>query len=307
MLAVVFLFAHAPPERYDDAMSFESTQSYTKLESEAQLHNPEYVHPIVAQAAIEARKLKKKDAIDPNEFKDLYGELSVVHDLDMIQKLKKSPDFIQNSAAHAWADVFEAVFYQHVEQSNWLGEEVHTILPSEFDDFINKIDVMARADSSPSALPFVGVGVDVTFGTTKIAQKITGIFNEIEKGRLGTMRYFVDPEVDDYKGPITKVPHLVVGVERVHIIELARQWMNGENKALAQNPIQLVILKQIMEQLKAYRGHAKKMGQSEIAAIYSADIDAFEPVLQERRKMDIRNYENDHIRMALSHEIFVRK
>jgi hypothetical protein len=83
--------------------------------------------------------------------------------------------------------------------------------------------------------------------------------------------------------------------------------MNGEKKALAENPIQLVVLQQIMEQLKAFRDYSEKIGRHDLAEIYAADMAVFATVLRDRRKMDIRNYENDHVATALAQELSSRK
>ncbi len=279
-------------------MSFESPTFRPKLVSESESRNPEYIHPVVAQAALEANKIKKADAIDPRLFVSVYGEHAIERDLKYVEERKRGFDS-EDSAHKKWASVLEVVFYQHAEQSNWLGENTHTILASEVDDIANGIDVAVRLNESDRAFPYLGMGIDVTYGTTKIREKVKNIFDEIDKGQLGKMHYFMDPEFDQFKGELSKIPHLVVGVERSHIIELSRQWLDGEKKALANNPIQLVILREIMKQLKLFRRYAKDIGRKDIADIYSADIEVFEPVLRDKQKMDIRNYENDRVVSAL--------
>lgn len=284
-------------------MKFESAD----FAAEAALRSPEYLHPLVAQAAIEARKLKEKEAIDPRAFIDVYGEDAVARDLKYVAERKKLFDK-ETSVQKQWADVFEAVFYQHAEQSNWLGEDAHTILASEYDDIANGMDVAVRINNDTNSFPYVGMGIDVTFGSTSVSKKISRLFSEIESGKLGKMRYFMDPDFDDrFKGELSKMPHIVVGVERSHVIELSRQWLNGEKRALAENPIQLVVLQQIMEQLKTFRDFATKIGKHDLADVYAADMAVFAPVLRERRKMDIRNYENDTVARALSQELAARK
>lgn len=283
-------------------MKFESAE----FAAEAALRNPEYLHPLVAQAAIEARKLKEREAIDPNQFISVYGESAVLRDLKYVREMKKLFD-VGSQVQKKWADVFEAVFYE-AEQANWLGDDAHTILASEYDDIKNGIDVAVRMADSSRAFPYIGMGIDVTFGSTSVERKMKRLFDEIGKGNLGTMRYFMDTEFDDrFKGELSKIAHIVVGVERSHVIELARQWMNGEKKALENNPIQLVILQQIMEQLTTFRDYAHKIGKHELAEVYAADMAVFAPVLRDKRRMDTRNYENDHVAAALSLELAARK
>lgn len=282
-------------------MNFNSIEKIT----DRSFQSREYLHPIVAQAAIEAEKLKKEAAIDPNQFIGVYGEHAVAKDLKYVEERKKQFSN-EDSVEKKWASVLEAIFYQHAEQSNWLGDNAHTILASEFDDIAHGIDVAVRVGDSERPFPYLGIGIDVTYGTTKMTKKINNIFDELDKGELGKMHYFMDPEFDQFKGELSRIPHLVVGVERSHIIELSRQWLENEKHALAENPIQLVLLREMMKQLKMFRSYAKSIGRKDIAEIYSADIDVFEPVLRDRQKMDIRNYESDRVVDALSGALTLR-
>jgi hypothetical protein len=283
-------------------MRFESPDFHAQLSSESLARNHEYIHPLVAQAAIEAEKVRRAEAIDPKLFVSVYGEHAVARDLKYVQERKRGYS-AEDSVAKKWASVLEIIFYQHAELSNWLGENTHTILAAEVDDIANGIDVAVRMNDSDRAFPYLGMGIDVTYGTMKMREKVKNIFQEIDEGQLGKMHYFMDPEFDQFKGELSKIPHLVVGVERNHIIELSRQWLNGEKRALADNPIQLVILQEIMKQLKLLRQYARKTGKKDLVEIYTADIDVFEPVLRDRQTMDIRNYENDRVVNMLSDEL----
>lgn len=287
--------------RYDEPMSKQHEMSNLGYSG-----NPEYLHPSIENALSRALKIKAEDAIDPNLFVDVYTEDAVARDLKYVEDMKKL--FSQeNLVQKKYSDVFEAIIYQHVSQSNWLGEDAHTILVSEYDDIANGMDVAVRVDNTSNTFPYLGMGVDVTFGTTGVSKKMSRIFNEIDSGRLGKIRYFMDPEFDDrFKGELSKIPHLVVGVKRDHVQELATDWMNKPPRVFADNPIQLVILQQIMEQLKVFRDYATKIGKHDLADVYAADMAVFAPILRDRRKMDIRNYENDPVAKALAEELSAR-
>jgi hypothetical protein len=117
------------------------------------LLSSEYLHPLVAEAAVEARKLKAEEAIDPKLFTDVYGANAVERDLRYVREMKKLFDK-ETTVQKQWADVFEAVFYQHAELSNWLGDDAHTIMASEYDDIKNGMDV---AVGGPGARNFSGM------------------------------------------------------------------------------------------------------------------------------------------------------
>lgn len=274
------------------------------------LNNPEYLHPLIAEAVTKAREIKEKDAIKTKPFEDpnVYGLEAVLRDNEFVQSMKEK--FAPEDEAHKkYADVFEAIFYKQAEMSNWLGENIHTILTSPFDDIKNGIDVIIRLNESLRPFPYVGMGIDVTFGRTNIKKKLDRVFEEIKDGKLGTMRYFMDPDYAPFKGSLSGIPHIIVGVERRHVVELAGQWLRGEKQKLGDNPIQLVILEQIMAQLKAFRDYAESLGKPDIVEIFDADISVFAPVLLEKEKMglDTSDYENDPVMGEIIHGIEMRK
>lgn len=280
--------------------------SNTEWEAQKSQESELYLDPSVKTAEEMTRKISE-DAIDPRLFIDIYGADAVARDLNHVEELKKL--FSKgNQVQKIYASFLERMIYHHGAQSFWLGEDVETILVAEYDDFVNGIDLALRINNSTSAFPYLGVGIDVTFGTTGMEKKISRIFNEIESGRLGKIRYFMDPNEDSrFKGELSKIPHLVLGVERRHVVELAQQYLHKSPREFAENPIQLVILKQMMEQFKVFRDYAERIGKHDIAEIYTADMAVFAPVLRDRRRMDIRNYENDHVAAALSQELSARK
>jgi hypothetical protein len=283
-------------------MKFENPE----FAAQRSLNSPEYLHPLIAEAAIKAREVKKAEAIDPTIFESVYGRDAVARDLEYVRSMKTK--FGSEDEVHKkYADVFEAVFYENAEMSNWLGENTHTIMTSEFDDIKNGMDVLVRLNDSARAFPYVGMGIDVTFGRNSVEKKMTRVFGEIEKGQLGTVRYFMDPGYAQFKGELSSMPHIIVGVERRHVIELAGQWLREEKRKLGENPIQLVVLEQIMAQLKAYRDYAEGLGRYDLAEIYDADISVFAPVLREKRGMDISDYKDDPVIAELTRALEARK
>ena len=168
---------------------------------------------------------------------------------------------------------------------------------------------MVRLNESPRAFPYVGMGIDVTFGCTNIEKKLDRVFKEIEEGKLGTVRYFTDPDYAQFKGELSGMPHVIVGVERRHVVEIAGQWLRGEKKKLGDNPIQLIILEQIMAELKAFRDYAESLGKLDLVEIFDADISVFAPVLLEKEKMglDTSDYKDDPVMAEIMRWVEARK
>lgn len=283
-------------------MKFENPE----FAAQKSLNSPEYLHPLIAEAAIKAREIKKEEAIDPVLFDSVYGSDAVARDTEYVRSMKAK--FGSEDEVHKkYADVFEAIFYENAEMSNWLGENTHTVLTSEFDDIKNGMDVLVRLNDASRSFPYVGMGIDVTFGRNSVEKKINRVFGEIEKGQLGTVRYFMDPDYAQFKGELSGMPHIIVGVERRHVIELAGQWLRGEKRKLGENPIQLVVLQQIMAQLKAFRDYADGLGRQDLVEIYNADISVFTPVLRDKRDMDISDYSDDPVIKELYRALELRK
>ena len=82
-----------------------------------------------------ARAVKKLrgHAVKPEIFCDLYGAQQVEADLDEVRRLERI--FEAQSAADKiptgkLAKIFEWIMLESIELSNWLGEDVVTIVPS---------------------------------------------------------------------------------------------------------------------------------------------------------------------------------
>ncbi|HPW44545.1 MAG TPA: hypothetical protein PLX67_02435, partial [bacterium] len=56
-----------------------------------------------------------------------------------------------------------------------------------------------------------------------------------------------------------------------------------KQRALAQHPIQVLLLNQIIQQAQLYRDYAKKANQAKIADIYQQILDEFTAIADERQ------------------------
>ena len=216
-------------------------------------------HPVIKQTHERAASILQKDAFDPRNFTELYGEENVQKDLDYVEDVKTK---FEDSEMKPVAEVLEAIMYEHIELSEWFGPTAQTIRPSEFDDIKNKVDLITEFVEE-STRKYLALGIDVTFGSKTLGEKFTRIKADIDKDELTQVKYF---ETHGYKGSLQQVPRIIVGVEADTVIELAALWMNNKNKDLGEHFVKDIILDEIEEQLIAFLAYAEannKVGAAE--------------------------------------------
>ena len=131
----------------------------------------------------------------------------------------------------------------------------------------NKTDFITEWYSSKEGSRLLALGLDVTLGKDAALGKLTDIRGEIDKGVLGSIRYFRDSR-GDFMGTRNNVPRVVVGVSQEAVEELARLWTLGKKKELSEHPVQRALVEQIYAQLLAMHDYAKSKGKKEVAEAY---------------------------------------
>ncbi len=129
----------------------------------------------------------------------------------------------------------------------------------------------------------LALAVDVTFGTVSIEKKLAAIKAEINKGKLGSIKYFKD-ERGDFIGTRNNVPRTVIGVSESVVEDLAHLWIRGRNKDLSQHPIQHLFLNEIEMQLTAMHDYAVKQGKSDAVLAYRQALGIVRPLHANKRR-----------------------
>ena len=105
------------------------------------------------------------------------------------------------------------------------------------------------------------------------------------------IKYF-ESEQSPHKGLYQKLPRVVIGVDRPHVIELARLWIDDtQKKRFATHPVQKLILNQIARQLMGFSRYAEECGQQEIADIYRRQLTIIRRSLAQKKGIDAVAYE----------------
>ncbi|GAC1412390.1 MAG: hypothetical protein NVSMB66_1300 [Candidatus Doudnabacteria bacterium] len=243
-------------------MRFRSAEGFNPSPERQQNNNLDLAY----QKAVKVLDL---DTVNPQDFIEVYGEDVVKSDLAEVERLKGKFETKKDGPSveiQKLAKILEAIIHHQIEVNDWFGPNVNTIKPTEYDDFINKIDEIVEFEEADSAT-YMGLAIDATTSadTTK---KLKQIKSEIERGQLPKIKYFESAHLH-IKGQKANLPRVVVEIHPSTIRKLMELWVGGKNKQLAEHPVQLQILNQILMQLAAFETLAMTIGRTEIADIYS--------------------------------------
>ena len=216
--------------------------------------------------------------IDTEEFEGVYTKEEIERDRHSVEKKKGNLDPSDPSLQRA--QILEALLAEQIELSEWFGEDVLTIVPSEYDDLYHGVDITAEFQIDRT-LKYLGLGIDITSSPGSINKKVEKVKDHIRDGSLTEMKYFTSERLPDFHGRMANIPNTVIGTDVRTIRELCALWLTvykakhpagGLNKEeigelkekareaqqkLARHRIQVLLLTQIRDQLIVYREYAQ--------------------------------------------------
>ena len=239
-----------------------------------------------------AEGIIEKESINPRKLGTPFNQQDVFFDMQYVRD--KKGEFARESdqrieKAHKLSKILEVAIYQQVNKNGWFGPDAHAVLPSEYDDFRNKVDLITEFElrkENVRAHTQVALGIDVTY-SHELKRKIHDIQTEIDRDELTTVKYYRSPD-GSMVGSLPKVPRVVVGMDEQSAGIVARAWYEN-NPALKTDPLRDKVLIQIIDQCTAFEAYAKSKGSEEAAVRYRAAKDLFQavygqPVTPENRK-----------------------
>lgn len=268
------------------------------------LRNPENLKNVLAKA----RAANRIDQINPDSFIDLYGKKSV-----QAEKLwaEGQDEFHErnNTPKEKWhkdvADILEAILHHQIEANNYFGENAWTFKTCAIDDYKNGVDsiVEIRHPEQHSAT-HTGFAMDVTSAgdPERLTRKVERILNNIQRGELAKIKYF-QSEFLNFRGEKNNIPLFVIGCDIKHTEQLADLWYNEEQDTLAEHPIQVLLLKQIMQQARLYRDFAEQHNQPKIAAIYDQTLQEFVAIAKERQTIIDKIIQNQNNKQFFAEDV----
>lgn len=268
-----------------------------------------YIHPAVEHAYKTADEMLAKNAIDPHDFTELYGAENIERDLARVEKKEKG---FTLEASKVYAEVLEAIIYDQIGNGGWFGKRASAIKTSAFDDDFNGSDIILELEEVGRTLSHLSLSVDVTFGTTTEEKKFAMIKKNIDSETLGEIKYF-HSERGGFQGKLSKVPQVVIGVEKELLIKLAGLWADKHGRkeetseALMDHPVQRLIFAEILLQLQTFRIYAENTKKNSLAHIYQKSINILEEILREKGAAGVGDLRNDKVFTAIRESLKIFK
>jgi len=258
----------------------------------------------------------EKSAIDISEFKKLYGEAQINRDRESVRNKKAHIKEAHTEPTHR-AKILEALLSQQIELSNWFGEDALTIVPSEYDDLFNGVDVAIEFERADS-YRYMAAGIDVTSSSQAIDKKLGIIKSHILDEALTKMKYFFSERADS-RGEKSKIPAIVIGTDIKMIRELCEIWLNANKQRLgrdlsglsetsienqkrivkealeklANHRIQVLLLREIEMQSEKYLDFARKNEKFDAAQKYENLLNLVRELLSEKKISPEDEIENE--------------
>lgn len=251
---------------------------------------PPYLYPEkIRDLEQRAQRYLNRHGVRMDDFTDLYGEKNVRTHKDYVDRHIRE---FEHSDGKRIATIFEAVFLEHGEQSNWFGDKAEVIKTSVYDDIKNGVDTVLEIVENDNTAAHLALGIDVTF-SNQIGGKLERIRSEIEGGTLAEIKYFKSDRLG-IRGEMKQVPRLVIGVDIKTVDELARLWDENKKSALATHPIQLQIIEEIIIQLETFADYAERIGRSNLTEIYDRALRIAKNIYTDRKSQITDPGTRDH-------------
>lgn len=236
------------------------------------IHNPK-----LKEAYEKATEELEDERFDMESFVDHYGETAVNTDIARVEKLKavfaadeaRDPE---QRETNRLASILEGIISDQIYSSEWFGPGVESKPTSEFDDYVNGIDLVTIFNIKDMAQTHLGLAIDVTFSSYP-SKKIKRIKDEIRTGKMPNLKYYED---DVSRGEIKQVPRILLAVSADNTRRAAETWVTDKN-GLVDSPMKAQLVMQITGQLELYRDFALQLGdaRADIAAVYDRQLRIF--------------------------------
>lgn len=235
----------------------------------------------IEKAFLKAEKAKSVDTIDMENFNDLYDVKKDQEYVEHKEKIFATKNTEKEKENKKIATILEAILHEQIEQNEYLGSDVTTISTCKFDDIKNGIDgILEIEDEKNRTAEHLAIAIDATFNAD-VHRKIERIKKEVEIGKLARIKYFKSDFLD-FRGEKSGVPKFVLGIDKDHLEEITKLWMNGEQRKLANHPLQIIIFNEILIQTKFFQNYAELIGNQKIFKKYKDLHNIFLKIKEEK-------------------------
>jgi hypothetical protein len=254
----------------------------------------------------------KNRAINVEDFSGHYGAGAVRLDRVMVAKLEEK--FLEEEKKdlslrprRMRGELFEAVVNDGIENNDWFGGDATIIVPSRYDDIVNKVDSIVEFEEA-AGNSYLALAIDVTKNEKEMWDKFAAIRDSIKDGRLSRVKYF---QTEGFRGELKQLPRVVMEADDATFMsavedilkskrlknEIARLRGAGEKGAnlksalerfaelrtkIATHPIQFKLLLEIRSQLLAFSEYAGSSGKRDSAVAYDKVLRIINRVIEEK-------------------------
>lgn len=236
------------------------------------------------------RRLKEDDFADSFGKEEIAKDKGVVQAIKA--RLAEDADHLdpevreEQNRIKKRSEALEVVIDDQVELNDWFGSNATLVRLAEYDDYVNGADVVVEFDMGEEKAERFAIAIDASFGTQgdtlerktkRNLRKVLGIKDRNgEIAKPAEIKYFRS-EIDDHKGKLEMVVPVVVGIDKRHCnqimglfadliklrsgkdkkeskeeSELRSKKTKDKIRKLAEHPVQLVFIEEVVMQLKMY-------------------------------------------------------
>jgi hypothetical protein len=203
---------------------------------------------LVAKAYESAQRMLNKEGykrINPRDFSNFDPEM-IAKDLQSVVA-RKASFTPEDKMMEQRGAVLEAIVLDQIER-NWFPE-VSTIRASEYDDYMNGVDVLFVKQAGLD-VDTLALSLDATTSQGRLKVKLD---KSKQNQGVTNVKYFAT-EDSSMHASLSGIPYMVVYADNALFLEVTELWMKSNNKepraqtALQRHRIQCIIAKQLLIQ-----------------------------------------------------------
>jgi len=252
----------------------------------------------------------QKEAINMDDFTDLYGAEAIARDKAYLEKRERNfEEGDETEASKKAGRLFEAIVNRGVREINLMGPRAMPIVPSRYDDVARGIDSIIQFKGERGATSHIALGIDVSRSTMGLSKKFSNIIKSVKSGELSTAKYF---KTKNFRGEFGPVVRVVIGADKpiaesitdLLLREIRMRETIAKNRArndesesakalpkefaknrtaLAEHPLQWVVLFEMKEQLEAFRDYATRIGKEQVADECAKILHIIDGIIEDKK------------------------
>lgn len=281
------------------------------------INSPEFSLEKIASEEMISKIIKDNEfnRLQLNNFKgsEKYFDEDIDNDEIIVESLKEkfSNDTLKVSSevseiikrSDKRAEALEIIINEQSEMAEWLGPDVFTIRTTEYDDFVNGVDMVLEFITDEKDVERIALAIDAScadFGI--IGKKIDRNINKIigKDRKKPKVKYFQSEADPSVKETIEGVIPVVIGIEGRNVDSLVEDFSSNEKtKKMGRHPAQKVFLEEIRMQLEAYlnildRNDNKYKPNIEGDKIKTI-LEIIEGIIDQKKDIDMGYLKNDRV------------